>query len=77
MCLPLNQGIMDSLVILWPQLYFSHMTDNCGEFLEADSKKSYKMLYYKLQKFEPRHDKNNIVVLQPAWIQTSLRISAV
>jgi hypothetical protein len=27
--------------------------------------------------FEPRHDKTNIMVLRPAWIQTSLRIRAV
>jgi hypothetical protein len=29
-----------------------------------------------LNKNEPRHDKTNIVRLQPAWIQTSLRIRA-
>jgi hypothetical protein len=26
---------------------------------------------------EPRHDKTNIVLLRPAWIQISLRIRAV
>jgi hypothetical protein len=26
---------------------------------------------------EPRHDKTNVMRLQPAWIQTSLRIHAV
>jgi hypothetical protein len=28
-------------------------------------------------KFEPRHDKTNIMGLRPVWIQTSLRIRAV
>jgi hypothetical protein len=28
-------------------------------------------------KYEPRHNKTNIVQLRPAWIQTSLRIRAV
>jgi hypothetical protein len=31
----------------------------------------------KITKYEPRHDKTNIVGLRPAWIQTSLRIRAV
>jgi hypothetical protein len=26
-----------------------------------------------LNKYEPRHDNSNIICLQPAWIQTSLR----
>jgi hypothetical protein len=29
-----------------------------------------------VSKFEPRHDKTNIMGLRPAWIQTSLRIPA-
>jgi hypothetical protein len=32
---------------------------------------------YGIKKFEPRHDKTNILALPPAWIQTSLRICAV
>jgi hypothetical protein len=28
-------------------------------------------------KYEPRHDKTNVMRLQPAWIQTSQRIRAV
>jgi hypothetical protein len=36
------------------------------------------MLFTVMQrKFEPRHDKTNIMGLRPAWIQTSLRIRAV
>jgi hypothetical protein len=30
-----------------------------------------------LKGYEPHHDKTNIMRLQPAWIQTSLRIRAV
>jgi hypothetical protein len=31
----------------------------------------------KYNKYEPRHDKTNVMRLRPAWIQTSLRIRAV
>jgi hypothetical protein len=31
----------------------------------------------KVKKYEPCHDKTNIMRLRPAWIQTSLRIRAV
>jgi hypothetical protein len=33
--------------------------------------------FTKKLKYEPRHDKTNIVRMRPAWIQTSLRIRAV
>jgi hypothetical protein len=31
------------------------------------------IIVLKFSKYEPRHDKTNIVGLRPAWIQTSLR----
>jgi hypothetical protein len=37
----------------------------------------YNILPLILNLIEPRHDKTNLVGLQPAWIQTSLRIRAV
>jgi hypothetical protein len=59
----------------WKLSYFIKISNNIGNIL-------HELLIMKREKIERRknelcHDKTNVKSLQPAWIQTSLRIRAV